>query len=52
MLWGDVGLYTELLHANWVKYRGIRYKPGCCIVITIANWLNTEASDTNLAVVL
>lgn len=32
---GCVGLYTELSEVHWIEYKGIRYKPGCILVMEI-----------------
>jgi len=32
---GNVGLHTEILHANWIEFNGVRYKPGCCVLAAV-----------------
>jgi len=29
---GNIGMHVEVLHAKWIEFNGIRYKPGCCVL--------------------
>jgi hypothetical protein len=36
---GNVGLHTEILHANWVEMQNIHYQPGCTLLIRMKDEL-------------
>lgn len=32
---GNIGMHCEILHAKWIEFNGVRYKPGFCVLTAV-----------------